>query len=87
MQFEDAVREFIENGGDGTAAYGALCNTAWACGAEKYSCSWRYAGGLVSNRDESYLDHYCSGNEGKIDEKFAAFLKSKGWAPVTEIEL
>lgn len=55
------------------AFYAALCNTEWKKlnTGYVYSCSWRYAGGLVAGmryKGENYLDFYCSGNEGKILE-------------------
>jgi hypothetical protein len=40
-----------------------------------WSCSWRFAGGIIAgirnehyNIRESYLDFYCSGNEGNISK-------------------
>lgn len=50
------------------ALYGSLCNTIWynKTTEDIYSCSWRYAGGLVAdlrNVGENYLDFYCNGEE------------------------
>jgi hypothetical protein len=65
--------------------YAALCNNEFQrnhfwliLSGEKWSCSWRYAGGLVSEiRDdgEDYMDFYCSGigfydKEGDADAGF-----------------
>lgn len=55
------------------AFYAALCNTEWKKLNTDYiySCSWRYAGGLVASmryKGEDYLDFYCSGNESKVRE-------------------
>ena len=51
-----------------------------------YSCSWRYAGELVSiirNAGEDYLDFYCSGNEGDIYTVFADDMESIGWTAIS----
>jgi hypothetical protein len=53
--------------------YAALCNQAWQRNdvwpllkGETYSCSWRYAGGIVADMREQgdYMDWYCSGIRG-----------------------
>jgi hypothetical protein len=53
--------------------YAALCNQDWQKNevwpllkGETYSCSWRYAGGIVADMIESgdYIDWYCSGIRG-----------------------
>lgn len=52
-----------------------------------YSCSWRYAGGLVAeirDQGEDYMDFYCSGNEGEVDECVAEDLASLGWIPLED---
>ena len=44
--------------------YAAMCNNLFYKNDEEWSCSWRYAGGLVAdlrNMGEDYLDWYCSG--------------------------
>ena len=50
--------------------YAALCNQDWQRNevwpllkGETYSCSWRYAGGIVADMVEKgdYIDWYCSG--------------------------
>ena len=50
--------------------YAALCNQDWQKNevwpllkGETYSCSWRYAGGIVADMREEgdYVDWYCSG--------------------------
>jgi len=50
-----------------------------------YSCSWRYAGGLVAAircNKEYYLDFYCNGNEGVVDPEIKNDLKELGWEPL-----
>ena len=80
--------------------YAALCNMQWQrtevwplLKDEVWSCSWRYAGGLIAElRDEGdYIDWYCSGigsdpeqghvGEGTVTEQIAADLKELGWVP------
>lgn len=50
--------------------YAALCNNEFqkkelipALKDERWSCSWRYAGGIISNiqNQGDYMDWYCSG--------------------------
>jgi len=54
--------------------YAALCNQDWQRNevwpllkGETYSCSWRYAGGIVADMREQgdYIDWYCSGIRGE----------------------
>ena len=53
--------------------YAAMCNQDWQKNdvwpilkSETYSCSWRYAGGIVADMREEgdYIDWYCSGIRG-----------------------
>ena len=47
--------------------YAAMCNNLFYKNGEEWSCSWRYAGGIVAdirNVGESYIDFYCSGIGG-----------------------
>ena len=53
------------------AFYAAMCNMRWKKIGTNYiySCTWRYAGGLVASmryKGEDYLHFYCSGNEGIV---------------------
>jgi hypothetical protein len=64
--------------------YRALCNMRWKkYGYPKsYSCSFRYAGGLVArlrDRGETYMDFYLSGDEGKVTEEISKDLHKLGW--------
>jgi len=66
-----------------------LCNNEFIKNGKVWSCSWRYAGGIVANMriEGDYLDYYCAGlfnddlsvQEGKVtDEVREDFLKL-GW--------
>lgn len=49
-----------------------------------FHCTWRYAGGLVANlrnKNEDYLDFYCSGGEGTVAPEIRKALESLGWEP------
>lgn len=43
--------------------YAAMCNMQWVKGDKVWSCSWRYAGGIIANmlQKGDYIDWYCSG--------------------------
>lgn len=68
--------------------YRALCNNVFQRADvwpilkdETWSCSWRYAGGIVADmiEDGDYLDFYCAGYEGTVTDEFAADLRQLGW--------
>ena len=63
--------------------YSALCNNSYKKSedTESWSCSWRYAGGIIAHMREAgdYLDWYCSGNEGHITEEVRDDLVKLGW--------
>lgn len=71
--------------------YAALCNMRWRAGEDLdsvYSCSWRYAGGLIASlrgKGESYLDWYCSGiggvgvPEGEVTVGVREAFNALGW--------
>lgn len=74
-----------------TDLYRALCNIQWQkqevlpmLRNELWSCSWRYAGGIVADirQEGDYLDWYCSGGEGTVSDEIRADLANLGWAPV-----
>ena len=56
--------------------YAALCNQEWQRNDvwprlkdQRWSCSWRYAGGIVAHMREEgdYIEWYCSGIQGEPD--------------------
>jgi hypothetical protein len=66
--------------------YRALCNMRWRMKWTpfKYSCSWRYAGGIIARlreQGEGYIDFYCSGKEGQVTEKIRKIFDDLGWIP------
>lgn len=71
--------------------YAALCNNRFFYNADEWTCSWRYAGGLVSqmtNSSGDYLDYYCSGisdrkefvSEGTVTDEVRWDLLGLGWS-------
>ena len=66
--------------------YAALCNTDWQKNevwpllkGQTYSCSWRYAGGIVADMLEQgdYIDWYCSGIKGSVSEEELASMSKE----------
>lgn len=64
--------------------YAAMCNNDFQRNDmmpilkdQKWSCSWRYAGGIIADMQETgdYIDWYCSGirNPAPTEEEFNAF--------------
>jgi hypothetical protein len=66
-----------------TLLYGALCNTTWRHKATGtlWHGSWRHAGGVVAELrcEGNYLDWYCSGGEGLVDDQVLAEIEALGW--------
>lgn len=67
--------------------YASLCNTIWynKNTEDIYSCTWRYAGGLVAEmrcKGENYLDFYCSGGEGCYHAEVYKELKNLGYEAI-----
>lgn len=71
--------------------YSAMCNNLFYKGEKEWSCSWRYAGGIVADLNEAgdYIDWYCSGigssandryvGEGFVTEEVRSDLLKLGW--------
>lgn len=68
--------------------YASLCNMRWLKEGETepWSCSWRYAGGIVAElrflateEHGDYLDFYCSGNEGQVNPVVESLFNDMGW--------
>jgi hypothetical protein len=61
--------------------YANLCNLVWYdyVNDEVIEFSWRSAGGFVAGirkLGENYMDFYCSGNEGEIDDEIEKLFES-----------
>ncbi len=70
-----------------TDIYKALSNMRWRSKVtdDIYSCTWRFAGGLVAQireMGENYLDFYCSGDEGHVTARVKDELDKLGWEPL-----
>ena len=68
--------------------YAALCNNAFqkldvmpVLQDEVWSCTWRYAGGVVADIrcDGDYMDWYCSGINGDPEEIDYAVAEAQGF--------
>ena len=73
--------------------YAALCNNEFQkldvmpiLTDQRWSCSWRHAGGVIADMLETgdYIDWYCSGNEGLVDDQIQSDLKILKWRVVDE---
>ena len=81
---DSVIKTKIENDMFAKELYAALCNIIWKNSEEEYSCTWRYAGELVASlrdKNEDYMDFYCSGNEGIISENVKNILTKYNWIP------
>jgi hypothetical protein len=87
--FHDLIRrtvlKYLDSEEKKTQIYNALCNIVWYNPKQlvQYSCSWRYAGGLVANVEKSkdYLDYYCSDNEGEVESWIEEEFNKENWFP------
>lgn len=89
MSQSPALMEAIKTEDMAIALYGAMCNVDWvkAETGERFSPSWRSAGGLVADLrglNESYTTFYCSGNEGQVSAEIAELLNALGWTEAGE---
>ena len=69
--------------------YAALCNVTWKNveTGKTYTCSWRYAGGIVSTMAhdvDDYTRYYNSGDEGVVTDDVLTELVKLGWEPTEE---
>lgn len=97
LRTSELIREKCKNISYAQNLYAALCNTEWQkmevfpiLKDETWSCSWRYAGGIIADiREEGdYIDWYCSGIAGGDEPdvyKDGHDLKRKGYLPEGEV--
>lgn len=81
--------------------YAAMCNMEFIKNEvwpllqdQRWSCSWRYAGGIIANMQEKgdYMNWYCSGigpkgesgfvSEGTVTDEVREDLQKLGWSAV-----
>ena len=71
--------------------YAAMCNNDFTkrdlwpiLKEEKWSCSWRYAGGIIADMQQQgdYIDWYCSGMGG-LNQEFDAKETNEQWSKRT----
>lgn len=62
--------------------WSSLANVIWKNkDGEEYSCSFRYAGGLIAEiiGKGDYMDWYCSGPYATVSEEIEEGMKKFGW--------
>jgi len=61
--------------------YGTLCNNGLSKYNYETSYSWRAVGGLIADilGEGDYMNWYCSGGEGRVDEEVEKDLNWLGW--------
>lgn len=84
--------------------YAAMCNTDFVKNDvwprlqdQRWSCSWRYAGGIIADMRESgdYIDWYCTGigdkkeyvGEGHVTDEIREDLLKLGWIVIDDDNL
>jgi hypothetical protein len=92
-KFEQIIRkelsEQVQDDDFAHQLYASLCNTVWhnKTTGDTYSCTWRYAGGIVASMrclGEDYLNFYCSGGEGNVHPKAYKALNDLGYTVIIE---
>lgn len=94
LQRSDKIIEKVKDIKYAQALYASLCNNEWLpkdvmelLKGQGYSCSWRYAGGIVSRLrgHGDYMEFYCSGiddlayPEGTVTDEIMQDLNEIGW--------
>lgn len=61
--------------------YNCLCNNRFFYKDKEWTCSWRYAGGIIADIIEKgdYIDWYASGHEGQVTDEVRLDLIKLGW--------
>ena len=92
LKSDEIVNKCIHSNIYSQNLYAALCNNRFFYGDEEWTCSWRFAGGIVADlRDmgEDYMTFYCSGigsskengyvPESVVTEEISLDLMKLGW--------
>lgn len=100
LRSNEHIAEKCKNEGYAQNLYAALCNNEFMRNemwpilkGETWGCSWRYAGGIISDilQRGDYMDWYCSGimsdgnyisgyvGEGEVTDEIREDLFSLGW--------
>lgn len=90
----DKIADKVQNLSYARDLYAALCNNEWLpkdtmeiLKNEGYTCSWRYAGGIVARLrgKGDYMDFYCSSiddyatPEGTVTDEIMNDINELGW--------
>lgn len=78
MYFEDRIKtddDFC------CRLWSSLANVAWYLHEKEYSFSFRGAGSLIAaiRSSGNYMDWYCSGVDGKVNDEISSVLEKDGW--------
>jgi hypothetical protein len=90
MRSVDFLDKIENNQRFATEVYRTLCNNKFFNEERNviWTGSWRYVGGFVSGisnpGSSDYMDFYCSGNEGRLNEEVVGMLKELGWIRVDD---
>lgn len=89
LRTTDWILEKVRNSDDyACQLYAAMCNNDFIKNdvvpilkEETWSCSWRYAGGIIADIRETgdYIDWYCAGHEGDVTDEIRDDLLKLGW--------
>lgn len=85
IQDSDNIKSKMRNSRDYCERfYGTLCNNELMYGDYVTGYSWRATGGLIADilGEGDYMNWYCGGREGAIDEEVQDDLNSIGWRVV-----
>ena len=90
MRSTDFLDRIENNEEFATEVYRTLCNNKFFHEKRNtvWTGSWRYVGGFVSSISDpgssDYMNFYCSGNEGRLNEEVVDMLKEIGWIRVDD---
>lgn len=82
-QMKEILKQKVQDKAFAEKLYANLCNLVWYdyINDSLISFSWRGAGGYVAGireLGEDYMDFYCSGGEGIVDEEIETLFNQNG---------